>query len=165
MNSAGDTPLNLPIKGLYLVPQSMITISEDSLNLRVQLAISRLKERSDVHAKLFGSISVFLSLGLGFLTTSEFKNFLFASNVWQAFYLLCTILSGFLVIYYGIKLIKTKVTDDIVREIIQDAVDQKDLSKDKKPVKILPYDSNLIVPVEKQTRYVIKDGVLVPVSS
>ena len=57
-----DNSLTPPIKAIYLVPQSMITITEEGLRLRVGDTLSVYKERSELTAKLIGSVTFFVSV-------------------------------------------------------------------------------------------------------
>lgn len=88
-----DNSLTPPIKAIYLVPQSMITITEEGLRLRVGDTLSVYKERSELTAKLIGSVTFFVSVLLSFLATSEFRSFVFPSSVWTAFFLFCLVFS------------------------------------------------------------------------
>ncbi len=51
--------LRPPLKAIYLVPQSMITITEEGLRLRVGETLSAYKARAELTAKLIGSLTFF----------------------------------------------------------------------------------------------------------
>lgn len=100
--------LRPPLKAIYLVPQSMITITEEGLRLRVGETLSAYKARAELTAKLIGSLTFFVSVLLSFLATSEFRSFLFPSSVWTAFFLFCLVFSLLASVFFAVQFFRTK---------------------------------------------------------
>lgn len=126
-----DNSLTPPIKAIYLVPQSMITITEEGLRLRVGDTLSVYKERSELTAKLIGSVTFFVSVLLSFLATSEFRSFVFPSSVWTAFFLFCLVFSLAASLYFAVRLYRTKKPDDLISGIIKDSSSLQTAAKGK----------------------------------
>lgn len=126
-----DNSLTPPLKAIYLVPQSMITITEEGLRLRVDCTLSAYKERSELTAKLIGSFTFFVSVLLSFLATSEFRSFVFPSSVWTAFFLFCLVFSLGASLYFAVRLYRTKKPDDLISGIIKDSSSLQTAAKGK----------------------------------
>lgn len=82
-----DNSLTPPIKAIYLVPQSMITITEEGLRLRVGDTLSVYKERSELTAKLIGSVTFFVSVLLSFFSNVRIQKFCVSLQRLDCFFL------------------------------------------------------------------------------
>lgn len=143
---------NASLKSYYLVPQSMITITEEALRLRANEAINHYRVRSDLIAKLVGSTSIFFSLLVSYLTTSEFRFFILSPDVWQAFFVFCLLFSAGFSIYFGVKLFLSPKPEDFVQNIIKDSKEVQELSSKAKKFTLLPQPDWLINPIPSEFR-------------
>lgn len=123
--------LRPPLKAIYLVPQSMITITEEGLRLRVGETLSAYKARAELTAKLIGSLTFFVSVLLSFLATSEFRSFLFPSSVWTALFLFCLVFSLLASVFFAVQFFRTKKPDDLISGIIKDSSHLQTAAKGK----------------------------------
>lgn len=64
------------VNAVVLVPQSMITLTEEALRLRTQGFLEQTRKRSAYLSRFWGLLSTSAGLFLTFLTSSSFKNFL-----------------------------------------------------------------------------------------
>lgn len=143
---------NASLKSYYLVPQSMITITEEALRLRANEAINHYRIKSDLIAKLVGSTSIFFSLLVSYLTTSEFRFFILSPDVWQAFFVFCLLFSAGFSVYFGIKLYLSPNPEDFVQNIINDSREVQELSSKAEKFTLLPQPDWLVTKVPTEFR-------------
>ena len=145
---------NASLKSYYLVPQSMITITEEALRLKANEAIDNYRAKSDLIAKFVGSTSTFLSLLVSYLTTSEFRSFILSPDVWQAFFVFCLLFSAGFSVYLGIKLYRSPKPDDFVQNIIKESKEVQELSSKSEKLTLLPQPDWLVnkIPAEFRER-------------
>lgn len=109
------------VNAVVLVPQSMITLTEEALRLRTKDFLELTRKRSSYIARFWGLLSTSAGLFLTFLTSSSFKDFLLSGEQWSAvfgFAIACLVSAA---IYNLICFIRTEKPRDLVDEILEDS--------------------------------------------
>lgn len=109
------------VNAVVLVPQSMITLTEEALRLRTQGFLEQTRKRSAYLSRFWGLLSTSAGLFLTFLTSSSFKNFLLSGEQWAAVFGCAIVCLVGAALYNLICFCRTEKPRDLVDGILEDS--------------------------------------------